>query len=1103
MATLKELIVRLKADTSQYQSELDRAGRLGADYSKTMEQAFKRQEAALQQGLQRYRQLELQMQSIQDVAKKMSDSMKLAIGGFTVGGVAKAADDWGQMTSRIHLTLKSIEDSIVNYADIQDRFLKMSNRNSRAIEQAQELYIQSAGSMKELGYSTSQTLDFIETLSNNFTINATSAEKTSGAINALSKSMASGQISALSFRTITTAMPSILNDLSSYLKKSTNDIKALGNAGKIEIDDFANAMIAAREETSKLADSMNVSIGDGMTKISNSFKALVGELNQSQRITYAVSDALDVVSRNFDGVATAAGGLVAVGVARYMGNLSTAFVHAKARQIEAAIATRNMAVAQLEASTVAQHSAIMERRRAQAIADTAQREIAARAALVQARKREELATKALAAAQERAKATALNATNMISRLGSGALGLIGGPVGAAMLAGAGLYYFHEKAEQAKQSAMGLASEVSKLVADYEKMTETTKLNAAGNIYKQLQDNLKRITYVRANINLLEKNTIPYLENQDNIVPFRASRLADATQKLNERKEELEKLQAGAYEAAKAIDKFTKNLDEAQKKALFTGEGVEELNKYLDEANKRLNSVEVKSYAPELRTLEAALNGLAMEMDVATKKGEGLSRQAFILSKLQAALGEKALAYKDALIQVAAGQTLVATSSDGLSDVYNKINELGKQFGVLFDAENRTKSFSDNLKFAEKTAQKYDQQLKQMNEQIALYNKTSNVAKMRYQIENNGLGVLNEQKKQKLMLKAAEIDALDAAKEYKGLMESLESYEESLNRQTKERLEIMNKANLSLEQYQISLKKVIESGAPTLSLNLDYAGDLSPISTLINDQGRLETWQQSQIKMYDEQLQDMKSKHEEHLKEYQSYLKAREEVQIVYEQRSRDLHDAYNVALAQSGQNLAGSMMSIMQQMGDQGSAAYKVLFGMQKSFAVASILMNTEIAAAKAPAEMEVFSGLKMGEAIRALGYANAGLVGGMALAGFSDGGYTGPGGKYDVAGVVHRNEYVIPSNVVSQSGVRPFLDDLKRYGSKTLSVLPSSSGSGDPSSSGSVNNNYTVNVPVTINEDSSISSEDLDAFAKVTKTIVQSEIIRQLRPGGLLNRGK
>lgn len=45
----------------------------------------------------------------------------------------------------------------------------------------------------------------------------------------------------------------------------------------------------------------------------------------------------------------------------------------------------------------------------------------------------------------------------------------------------------------------------------------------------------------------------------------------------------------------------------------------------------------------------------------------------------------------------------------------------------------------------------------------------------------------------------------------------------------------------------------------------------------------------------------------------------------------------------------------------------------------------------------------------------------------FADGGYTGPGGKYDPAGVVHAGEYVIPAEATRRLGVG-FLDRLRGY---------------------------------------------------------------------------
>lgn len=62
------------------------------------------------------------------------------------------------------------------------------------------------------------------------------------------------------------------------------------------------------------------------------------------------------------------------------------------------------------------------------------------------------------------------------------------------------------------------------------------------------------------------------------------------------------------------------------------------------------------------------------------------------------------------------------------------------------------------------------------------------------------------------------------------------------------------------------------------------------------------------------------------------------------------------------------------------------------------------------------------------MGYADGGLV-----TGFSTGGYTGAGGKYQEAGIVHKDEFVIRKESTSQAGAKEFLTYFNRYGMAAL----------------------------------------------------------------------
>lgn len=76
-----------------------------------------------------------------------------------------------------------------------------------------------------------------------------------------------------------------------------------------------------------------------------------------------------------------------------------------------------------------------------------------------------------------------------------------------------------------------------------------------------------------------------------------------------------------------------------------------------------------------------------------------------------------------------------------------------------------------------------------------------------------------------------------------------------------------------------------------------------------------------------------------------------------------------------------------------------------------------------------IFNAISGGTAGGGAGGATAGFLGGL----FAEGGWTGPGGKYEPAGIVHRDEYVIPKRVVQQPGALAFLSSFHREGMAAL----------------------------------------------------------------------
>ncbi len=468
MSKLRELIIKISANSTSYQAEIAKASRSGNEYYRTMSANSRRFERDMRSQRQALLDINKQLASVTSTAKMMSGALA---GFFSVSTLITAVDDWGQMSARIKMALNSVEGDVSRYEELQQRFLTVSNRNGKAIETTQELYVGSASAMKELGYSTANTLDYIESLSSVFTANATSAQQTESAFTALNRSMVTGVLKGNDWHSVLNAMPSVVGDIAKELsrmrggiKVTENEVKLMATKGGISMQLFANAVINARDANNALADSMDNTTEDGFTKATNAAKKYFGEINASWGITRSMSAGLATLTENFSSFAAVAIAVGGIGLSRYMGNLSLSAYEAgknmlvtaknnyvlnaaQAKGLETTLAQiradKAHAMSTQESLGVQLQAARTEERRAA----IRQQQSANYAKIIALNKAETASVNELTAAQNR--------LNYAARAMRGTLALLGGPVGAAMMAGGALFYFSEKADEAKQKAIGL------------------------------------------------------------------------------------------------------------------------------------------------------------------------------------------------------------------------------------------------------------------------------------------------------------------------------------------------------------------------------------------------------------------------------------------------------------------------------------------------------------------------------------------------------------------------------------------------------------------------------------------------------------------------
>ncbi|MCO6516694.1 MAG: tape measure protein, partial [Snodgrassella sp.] len=300
-------------------------------------------------------------------------------GGFAFTSLVNLADDWGQSAVRVKMAVESVNGSANDYENVQDRLLAISNRNAKAIEDSQELYIATASSMKDLGYSIDQTVDFIEAMSNSYTMNATSADKVKVSIDTINKAMITGKITGKQWTQLMSSTSNIASALADSMGIAEKDVKRLGVNGQISMRQLADAMIKVKDETGEMADAMGFTGKDGVTILTNSFKHLIGEFNKSHSITKSLANGLILVANNIELIGIAGVAFTGIGLSRYFGNLSHSVVNATKTTLANRTAQISQAQAQLAAVKSLQLKAVAE---VNAARFEAQRAVGLKASLV-------------------------------------------------------------------------------------------------------------------------------------------------------------------------------------------------------------------------------------------------------------------------------------------------------------------------------------------------------------------------------------------------------------------------------------------------------------------------------------------------------------------------------------------------------------------------------------------------------------------------------------------------------------------------------------------------------------------------------------------------
>ena len=549
MATLRELIIKISANSTSFQSEIARASRMGENYYRTMEQGSRRAESASRQSQRAIADLNGQLSGISDTAKDMAG---IFAGAFATGHLINLADEWNQVNARLKQASQSTED----FSNNQKALMAISQVTGTAFGDNASLFARSAASMREFGYSSQDVLKITESVSTGLKLSGASAEESSSVITQFSQALAQGVLRGEEFNAVNEAGDRVIRALAAGMGVARKDLKAMADQGQLTIDKVVPALISQLGTLRGEFASLPASVSGSVTKVENAFQAWVGAQNQATGVTASLSGLLDGLANNMDQVASTLGVLVGIGAARFFGNMASGVGSATTQMIAAQRAEVALAAAQVrgtQISTARARATVYRAQQAKAAAVSADQQAAAERRLTAAQAQ---LTRNMAARE--AAQTRLNSISSIgARLGSGLLGAVGGIPGIVLGIGAAWLYTSQQNEQARREAQ----EYGKAIEDIRQKTKSMGLtDASDNIPKAqsafaeqnrlIEEQSKKVKSLQGDINTLnEARNNPsysgYVKDADLISSVTAvtAKLAVEQERLNQMQSKSDEIQS--------------------------------------------------------------------------------------------------------------------------------------------------------------------------------------------------------------------------------------------------------------------------------------------------------------------------------------------------------------------------------------------------------------------------------------------------------------------------------------------------------------------------------------------------------------------------------
>ena len=1042
MSSLGSLYIGLSLDTVQFQNGLSKSEYQTRKFTRQFEANFSRAQEKARQFSERTTQY---LNNIEKAANNINSTTKW---GFRLDNLGRAQDlskqaiammdTYTELQNRIRL----VTHSQTEMAQATESVFDISSRTNQAVGATAQIYQRFAKNADTLNISQQKVVELTETVSKAVALSGAAQASSEAALMQFGQALASGELRGAELNSVMEQTPALAQAIADGLGVSVGALKDMGKNGELSIHKVITALEKAKSSVDGDFEKRVKTLSMSYTNLETSFIKYAGEADRTYGITQKLGESVDFVSKNLDSLITAAvvlTGALAIGrISQYSAEL------AKSGIISAKNALAHTAEAKsiYERATAMRVAAQLEMSSLTAQLQLAQSE-QTRFALRERMKVQSAQIIALAEAEAAAKRNLATATNLATMAAKGlqsVMALLGGPVGVIGIAATSLLFFSSQAAEARQWALDTSVANQALAESYDQITEAA---LSLKITKQLED----IEKYYAEIEKLKAGIATKQVGADFDGISVGGNANDA--EIESLKNKIQVIKENADVAKQSLEKMLsplgekmllagKNVDEVRQKFKLLGVSAETADNIIANLPKSFNDTANSANKTADKTLDLndameklkeKSTSLAQRLEVAKLKQQGQAKSAYVLAGLYELLGKEGAEYNEVLIGIATGTITAANAADkavGLSlETLNKILAGKATLEKMFSDETKVTTIETQIKGGKSSGENardswlsfYDEIRKKSSSNLAEIDLEQTRMFQRLE-EHNKKGVVSHQ-------------------EYETAKTAI------TERFARQRLELAGKyapekllrANLNDELAVIEeLKKAGqltdgEANTAELQLKFDYAQNRSQSAVNPLDQLRA---------LYDPQ-QELINQQTQELAQLQAFNDQKLITEEEFQQRKQQIIEKYRnnqfqaqMGLYATGLNDLGSafgtLTSVVEQSAGKQSAAYKAMFAVSKAFAIAEATVKLSQAVSQALADPTALTPAQKFANMAAVASAGVNLVSQITSVGFATGGYTGDGGKYTPAGIVHKGEYVITKEATARLG-RGFLDHIN-YGS-------------------------------------------------------------------------